>query len=103
MTGITLLYVTCRDGNEAKSLAKELFEKKLIACANMFAMESMYEWEGKLNEESEVVLLLKTEEDKSSQAKEEIKARHSYNVPCILELKADANQEYADWLQGQLK
>ncbi|MFC1741527.1 divalent-cation tolerance protein CutA [Nanoarchaeota archaeon] len=103
MGNLTILYITCRDAEEAKDISKKLLDKKLVACGNMLPMNSMYEWEGKLNEDSEVILLLKTTKEKAEEAEAEIKGMHSYNIPCILKLDTDANPEYLDWVKEQTK
>lgn len=95
------VYVTTVDEEEASKIAKHLLNKKLIACANFFPMKSVYNWEGKVNEDNEVVLLLKTIEEKFSILKEEIKKIHSYDTPCIAKIPVSFNEEYSEWLKGQ--
>jgi periplasmic divalent cation tolerance protein len=103
MDSIKILYITCPDKDKAKKIADALLDKKLIACANMFPIESMYEWEGKLNNDNEVVLLLKTTAEKADQVEAEVKNIHPYDTPCILRIGAEANKEYFDWVCTQTK
>ncbi|MEL6846484.1 MAG: divalent cation tolerance protein CutA, partial [Bacteroidota bacterium] len=52
------LYITCRDLEEAQSIAKTVVKERLAACGNILpGMQSVYHWEGKVVEDSEVVLL----------------------------------------------
>ncbi|MFC1754099.1 divalent-cation tolerance protein CutA [Thermoproteota archaeon] len=95
------IYITCKDKKEAKSIAKELIEKKLIACANIFPIESLYNWEGKLVDEEETVLLCKTREGNYNDVAKAVKKMHSYEVPCICKIKADANKSYFDWIHKE--
>jgi len=97
MGELFLLYVTYPDKGKAEETALHLIEKRLIACANIFPIASVYVWEGKTAKESECVLLAKTVREKLAQAKKEIKAKHPYKIPCILTLKADANAEFFAW------
>jgi periplasmic divalent cation tolerance protein len=103
MDKLKIIYITCPNIEEAKNIAKELLEKKLIACANMLPIESLYVWEDKLTEDKEIVLLLKTKQEKANIVEEEIKKIHSYDIPCILKLDAEANPEYNKWVEEQIK
>ena len=95
------VYITCKDMDEAKKIAKHLLDSKLIACANMFPVESMYNWEGKLNEESEVAMLCKALKHNFKKIESEVKKMHSYDVPCIVAFDWTAsNEDYADWVKA---
>jgi len=92
------IYITCKDKEQAKSIAKELLEKRLIACANIFPIESMYNWKAKLVEETETVLLCKTREGNYNDVAKIVKKMHTYDAPCICKIKADVNKAYGDWI-----
>lgn len=96
-----LVYITCKDKGEARKISKHLLEKKLIACTNIHPIESMYWWKGKIEEDNEVVIIAKTKEENYSRVKEEVKNIHSYDVPCILKIKAEANEEYRKWIDEE--
>lgn len=96
-----LVYITCKDKEEAKKISKHLLEKRLIACANIHPIESLYWWEGKIQEDSEVVVIAKTKEENYNKVKNEVKKIHSYEVPCILKIKAEANEEYDKWIKKE--
>ena len=96
-----MVYVTARDKEEAKSIAKHLLEKRLIACGNIFPIESLYWWEDKIEEDKEFVLIAKTLDERFNKVKEEIKAIHSYSTPCILKIGADANAEFLEWVKEE--
>ena len=96
------IYITCKDEQEAKNIAKRLLEKKLIACANFFPIKSMYRWEGKINEDDELVLIVKTKDILYNKVKEEVKKIHSYDIPCITKILVVPNDEYGLWLIQQL-
>ena len=99
---MTILYVTCKDKAEAKKISKHLLNKNLIACANIFPIESIYKWENKIKEDSEIVILLKTSDNHIKKINEEIKSIHSYDIPCILQIDAKANKEFQDWVNSQI-
>ena len=98
-----LVYITNPTKEEAKKIAKHLIEKKLIACANIFPIESLYNWNEKLADESEFVLLGKTKEEDYDKIVAEVEKIHSYDVPCILKIPMEANGKYEDWLKNELR
>jgi len=100
---MTLIYITCKDKQEAKKISKALLEKRLIACSNMFPIESMYWWKGKIEEDNEIVILAKTKDKNYDKIKEEVKKLHSYEVPCILKIDAKANEDYQKWVDEEVK
>jgi len=97
------IYVTAGDEEEAKKLARELLESKLVACVNMFPIKSMYWWEGKIEEEKEVGMILKTKAERFKELRERIKETHSYETPCICAFAVDDGlKEYFDWIESSL-
>ncbi len=97
------IYVTAPTAEEAKKISKQLLERKLIACANIFPIQSMYWWENKINEDDEFVIIIKTVKKNYQKIKEEIEKNHSYSVPCISEIKVSPNEKYQQWLNQQFK
>ncbi len=57
---MTLVYITCKDEEEAVRISKHLLNKRLIACSNMHPIRSMYWWKGKIEDENEVAIIAKT-------------------------------------------
>ena len=99
---MVLAYVICKDKKEAEKIALHLLRKRLIACANMFPIRSMYLWDGKIANENEYFLILKTNEKNFRKAAAEIKRIHSYQIPCILKVNAKANKEYENWADMEM-
>lgn len=104
MTNIRFIYITCKDKEEAITIGRTLIKEKLAACVNIFDhMTSIYEWEGKLEESTEAVLIVKTSLDKIKDAERRVKLIHSYTCPCILSISIDeGNTEYLKWLENNL-
>jgi len=100
---MTLIYITCKDEEEAVKISKHLLEKRLIACSNMYPVRSMYRWQGKIQDEKEFVMMAKTKEKNYGKIKEEVKKIHSYDVPCILKIDAEANESYNKWVNDEVK
>lgn len=97
------VYITNPNKEIAKKIAKELLENRLIACANLYSIDSLYWWKNKIVDEPEIVLIGKTTEDKYSEVKAYIEDNHPYSVPCIIQIPINRiNDGYKDWLLGEL-
>jgi periplasmic divalent cation tolerance protein len=97
---VLFVYATAGDAAEARRIAHAVVEERLAACANIFdGMRSVYWWEGKVQEGSEAVLILKTTEDRLAALLARVKALHSYDCPCIEALPVVAgHQPFLDWV-----
>jgi periplasmic divalent cation tolerance protein len=100
-----LIYTVFPHAEQAKKVARILVQEKLIACANILpAHIAIYEWQGKLAEESEVVMLLKTSKANYQALEERIKELHEYDVPCIIQLDISAaNADFLAWIANSVK
>lgn len=99
-----LVYVTCKDLEEAKKISKVLLEKRLAACTNFFPVSSMYWWDKSMNLDSEFALVLKTVKEKFREIEKEIKKVHSYECPCIVSLNVDeASKDFLEWVKKEIK
>ncbi|NPB05876.1 MAG: divalent-cation tolerance protein CutA [Aquificae bacterium] len=85
---------------EAPKIARFLVEKKLAACVNAVEeVRSLYWWEGKIEDDKEGLLIVKTRLDLFEKLKEEVKKVHPYCVPEIIALPIVAgNEEYLKWV-----
>jgi periplasmic divalent cation tolerance protein len=97
------VYVTARDADEAKMIAKTVVGERLAACANLLGgIESIYWWQGRLCEGREAALVLKTSAERKAELIERIKALHSYDCPCIICLPiADGNRDFLNWIAAE--
>ena len=94
------IFWTCRDKDEAKRIVHELLYGKLIACASIFPeIESVYRWEGKIEEAREVKVILKTVPDHFDTIRKHILSRCSYEVPEIVQIDiANGHFPYLSWV-----
>lgn len=100
---MVLVYITCKNKKEAVKISMHLLKKRLIACSNMFPISSLYWWKGKIVSDNEFVILAKTSEKNFKKVEREVKKIHSYEIPAILKIKADANKEYMGWVKREIK
>jgi len=96
-----LIYITHKNLDEAKKVASHLLNKKLIACANFFPIESMYWWKNNIENEKEIVSIVKTKTENWQIVKDEVKKIHPYKTPCIIKIQAEANEDYEHWINKQ--
>jgi periplasmic divalent cation tolerance protein len=99
---ITLFYITTRNEKEASRLGHLAVEHRLAACANIHPIHSIYEWDSKMQNDQECVLILKTISDQVQKLSALIKAHHSYEVPCIMHWEVEVNEEYGAWIVSQV-
>jgi len=99
------VFTTTANKEDARKIARDLIEKKLVACAQIIGpIMSTYRWKGKIEEEEEWLCLLKSRYDQYEKLERRIKSIHPYEVPEILALSVvKGSQSYLEWLDGQLE
>jgi len=100
---MTLIYITCKNEKEAVKISRYLLEKKLIACSNIYPIRSLYRWQGKMHDSKELAIIAKTKEKNYKKIKEGVLKLHSYDIPCILKIDAEANESYQKWVNEEVK
>lgn len=100
MTSICLLYVTFPDAETAQRIGRGLVDGHLAACCNIIpGIQSIYWWEGSVQESPEVAMLVKTTPAMAHAAMEAIKRSHAYENPAILQLPVTAGAaDYLAWV-----
>ena len=97
-----LVLVTHPSKEHAERITRGVIDAKLAACVLVTDVKSFYNWEGKLNEDDEVVTILKTSTEKVTELQKYIETNHDYDVPAIISFQANANESYGNWLDKQL-
>ena len=97
-----IIYITFPNKKEALKLGKEMVKKRLVACVNIFPIDSVYWWNKKVTTDKEVVMIAKTMKKNFSKVENFIKKRHSYRVPCVIGWPVTKiNNQYKDWIIGE--
>ena len=100
----SMLYTTTASEREAVSLAKHLLGKRLIACANIFRIRSVYRWKTKVIDEGEFAVIMKTRTGLLKKAIEEAAEMHSYEVPCLVSYEMGGGlPAYLKWIDGETR
>jgi periplasmic divalent cation tolerance protein len=92
----------CADEAEAEKIAALLLERKLVACVQMFPVNSRYIWKGELCADKEILMLIKCRRDNYGDIERTILENHSYELPEILLTPIRGGfRKYLDWLTGE--
>jgi len=98
-----IVTVSYPDHDIAREQAKRLIEKKLIACAQLTPVESLYLWKDKLENSKEVIMQAKTIQAKWQGILETVKASHPYELPEIIATPIiEIDKSYLLWMLSEL-
>jgi periplasmic divalent cation tolerance protein len=105
MSDPIVVLVTCGSEEEALKIANFLVEAHLAACVNLVApIRSVYRWEGKVWDEKEWLLVIKTQKDRFEELEKKVKTLHSYSVPEIISLPVtEGSLAYLNWIKENTK
>ena len=97
--------ITTSNEDEAEKITVELINDHLIACANIIPkVKSVYIWEGKLEKDSESLIVIKTHKDMRDKIMKKIKEIHNYENPeCIFLPILDGLKDYLNWIDKSVK
>ncbi|OGS21287.1 MAG: hypothetical protein A2252_08465 [Elusimicrobia bacterium RIFOXYA2_FULL_39_19] len=100
-----VVFITCSNTKEADKIAQTLLKLKLTACANLIPeIKSVYWWQGKIENSSETMMILKTKTSLLSKLIKEVKKLHSYSVPEIIALPiTKGNPDYLKWINESVR
>lgn len=94
-----VVLVTAASQAEAVAIAQALVEAKLAACVNLFPIQSIYTWNGALEQAAEWQLVIKTDLAQFSALEAKVCALHSYQVPEVIGLAiVTGSQPYLNWI-----
>lgn len=98
-----VVLVTVSSLSEGEKIATILIQEKLAACINLMPITSFYTWEGKLCQDQEYQLIMKTDLTKFAQLESKIKQLHSYDVPEIIAIPiVKGSESYLTWIKDSL-
>jgi periplasmic divalent cation tolerance protein len=103
--GLVVAMTTCANLEQAERLARLLVEQRLAACVTIGqVVRSIYPWEGQVNADEEVPLMIKTAPERSEELKRAIDEHHPYEVPELLLTDVDDGlKSYVDWARDWVR
>lgn len=105
MTDALVVLVTVPTPERAAEIARALVGEKLAACGNVVpGLRSIYRWEGKVQEDEEALLVLKTPRDRFEALRDRVLALHPYEVPEVIALPVEAGSAaYLAWIAAETR
>ncbi len=99
MTDKRVVLTTAGSHEQARKIARGLVEQRLAACVNIVAkIESVYRWQGKVEEAEEFLLVIKTTEAAAAQVQDAIRDMHSYELPECIVISITGSESYLKWI-----
>jgi len=101
MNSNIIVFITAPNEAEAEKIAKALVEERLAACVNITKdIRSIYRWQGKIEDDREIFMIIKTRKDLFEALSIRVKEIHSYDVPEIIALPiVEGSKEYMQWIK----
>ncbi len=100
---ILMLTTMPQEGAKAQSLARQLVERRLAACVNRMRIDSTYRWQDGIEDEPEMLLLIKTTRARQAEVQQAVLEAHPYDVPEIIAVPiADGSDAYLQWLRSSV-
>ncbi len=103
MTEYIMVFITAPKEDEAARIAKDIVTSRLAACVNIVnGIRSIYRWRGEIEDENEVLMIVKTRRGLFGELTKRVKEIHSYSVPEIIALPIEeGSEEYLKWLREE--
>jgi len=98
-----VVLVTASSDTQARRLARKLLQNKLAACVNFVPVESMFLWKGDIQEEDEVLMIIKTRTETFDALMAAVKTAHTYDTPEIIGMPIVlGSREYLKWVDDEV-
>ncbi len=96
---LTMTTVATRD--DAEALAEGIVANRLASCVQIAEIDSVYEWDGKINKGQEFLLMIKGRSDLFARLREFVLRDHKYDLPELVTVQiADGDPRYLAWMGG---
>jgi periplasmic divalent cation tolerance protein len=96
-----VVFITASNEDEGANIAKTLVGERLAGCVNIVKdIRSIYRWEGKTEDEKEVLMIAKTQKSLFTKLSQRVRELHSYTVPEIIAMPVvEGSEDYLSWLK----
>jgi len=104
MRKFSFVYITAPNKREARKIAEVLVSEKLAACCNIFKIDSVYWWKGKIGRSGEYGIFVKTKKSLVEKIIKRVKEIHSYSVPCVVSFDiCKGSKDFLKWIEKSTK
>lgn len=105
MTDKVVVYTTCGNITEAELIARNLIDNRVAACVNVIpGLLSYYRWQGKVENDTELLLMIKTSRELVDHVRGALDALHSYDLPEMIVIPIiDGSPNYLEWLDQEVQ
>ena len=97
------IQITCDSVEEASTIANRLVAGRLAACVQTVPITSVYEWDGTIHDDRELMLLVKTRCDRFDDVARLVGELHSYELPAVTMVPITGTRAYLDWIDRQVR
>jgi len=98
------IFATLNNKKTAEKIGRELLKKRIIACYNLFPIESAYWWKGKIAQEKEILVILKTRKENFEKVESYLKKHSGYETPEVVAVEPSRiSKPYLDWIHSEAK
>lgn len=96
-----VIFITAPSEEEAARIARALVESRLAACVNIInKIRSIYSWQGEIEDDAEVLMIVKTQRKLFDALSAKVRELHSYDVPEIISLPiTNGSEDYLNWIK----
>ncbi|HEY9246252.1 MAG TPA: divalent-cation tolerance protein CutA [Candidatus Methanoperedens sp.] len=99
----SIVYITAGSMEEARKIGKTLVHERLVACANIFPITSVFRWNDTAEEANEFGIITKTRTGKVEEIEKRVKELHSYEVPCVISFRIDrGSADFLEWINDSV-
>lgn len=104
-TNVIVALTTCPDEAVAERIATALVTERLAGCINRIpGIRSTYIWDGRLQDETEILLIMKTTMDRVAALEQRLRELHPYELPeFVVTPPLSGNEQYLDWIRRQVQ
>jgi periplasmic divalent cation tolerance protein len=103
MNDYLVVLVTATSEIQARRIARKLLQNKLAACVNLIPVQSLFVWQSEIQEEEEILMIIKTRQTVFDDLLAVIKALHTYEVPEIIGMPiVMGSNDYLKWIANEV-
>ena len=100
----SIFLLTCANEKEADAIVQRLLKKRLIVCAKRMSVSSAFLWEGKIDSDEEVLVIMESHDKLFEKVEKEVRKLHSYDTPVLVSLPIHyVSRGIMEWMKDELR